>query len=50
MLEEPGNYDETVTGLSKVEWQRTRKSKPDNDGRVVLEMTFRVRVREEQPT
>lgn len=50
VLEHPGNYDEDVTGISVVEWQRTRKSKPDADGRVVMDMTFRVRVRETQPT
>lgn len=50
VLEHPGNYDEDNTGLIKVDWLRSRKSQPDKDGRVVMTLSFRVRIREEQPT
>ena len=49
VLEEPGNYDATVTGLVEVNHQRSRLGNKDADGRVVLDMTFRVRLREDQP-
>lgn len=50
VLEEPGNYDAASTGLEEVNWLRARKAKPDADGRVVVELLFRVRMREDQPT
>lgn len=50
VLEEPGNYDATNSGLVKVDHQRSKLGPADGDGRVVLDMTFRVRVREDQPT
>jgi hypothetical protein len=50
VLEEPGNYDATNTGIVKVDHQRSRLGTADGDGRVLCEMTFRVRMREDQPT
>lgn len=50
VLESPPNYDEDNTGLIKVDWLRTRKSAADGDGRIVMTLSFRVRIREEQPT
>lgn len=50
VLEEPGNYDGMVTGLVKVDHVRSRLGQPDGDGRVLCEMQFRVRMREDQPT
>lgn len=49
VLEEPQNYDRTNTGLEDVERVRSRLLPKDRDGRVILEMTFRVRMREDQP-
>lgn len=50
VLEEPGNYDGDNTGLVQANRVRSRLIPADRDGRVILEMTFRVRVREDQPT
>ncbi len=49
VLEEPGNYDQGNTGLEKVDRIRSRLGLADGDGRVLMEMTFRVRMREDQP-
>lgn len=50
VIEEPGNYDAAVTGLVKVDHLRSTLNQPDDAGRVLCEMTFRVRMREDQPT
>lgn len=49
VLEEPGNYDADNTGLEQCNRIRSRLSGPDRDGRVLLEIQFRVRMREDQP-
>ena len=50
VLEEPGNYDGDNTGIVQVNRVRSKIGQPDPDGRVLLEMTFRLRLREDQPT
>lgn len=49
VLEEPGNYDGDNTGLVQSNRIRSRLIQADRDGRVIMEMTFRVRMREDQP-
>lgn len=49
VLEEPGNYDGDNTGIVQVNRIRSRLGQPDGDGRVILEMQFRIRLREDQP-
>ena len=50
VLEEPGNYDGDNTGIVQVNRVRSRLGQQDGDGRVLLEMQFRIRLREDQPT
>lgn len=51
VLEEPGNYDQAVTGLMTVERVNSKTSFDTGTGdrRALLEMTFRVECREDQP-